>query len=143
MVAAGFVASVAAARVSAWAAAACVFTSRAVGLALSARAVRVGGTIVSVGFAGEGPGLDIRQIVGRAIALRGIAVGSCAMFADMNRAIAKAQLRPVIDRRFALDDVPAAYACLEAGGHVGKIVVEIADTGTGAPSGAHHEGREP
>ncbi|MCA0206934.1 MAG: NAD(P)-dependent alcohol dehydrogenase [Proteobacteria bacterium] len=112
-------------------------------LALSARAVRVGGTIVSVGFAGDGPGLDIRQIVGRAITLRGITVGSCAMFADMNRAIAAARLRPVIHRRFSFDEVPEAYACLEAGGHVGKIVVEIADTEAGAASSADNKGSEP
>ncbi|MDO9526113.1 MAG: NAD(P)-dependent alcohol dehydrogenase, partial [Gemmobacter sp.] len=109
-------------------------------LPMSVRAVKVGGTIVSVGFAGTGTGFDIRQVVGRAIALRGITVGSCAMFAEMNRAIAAARLRPVIHRRFAFDDAPAAYACLEAGGHVGKIVIEIADTGTGAASGADHQG---
>lgn len=95
-------------------------------LAQSVRAVKVGGTIVSVGFAGEGPGIDTRQIVGRAIRMVGITVGSCAMFAEMNRAIAGAGLRPVIHRVFPMAQAEAAFACLEAGGHVGKIVIDIA-----------------
>jgi NADPH:quinone reductase-like Zn-dependent oxidoreductase len=92
----------------------------------SVRAVKVGGTIVSVGFAGEGPGLDVRQVVGKAIQLRGITVGSCVMFAEMNRAISACRMRPVIDSVFPLADASAAFERLKAGGHVGKIVIEIA-----------------
>lgn len=95
-------------------------------LAQSVRAVKVGGTIVSVGFAGEGPGIDTRLIVGRAIRLVGITVGSCAMFAEMNRAVAASGMRPVVDRVFPMAEAPAAFACLQAGGHVGKIVIDIA-----------------
>ena len=41
--------------------------------------------------------------------MHGIYVGSRAMFEAMNRAIAAAGLRPVIDRAFAFDEAPAAY----------------------------------
>lgn len=37
--------------------------------------------------------------------------------------IAKGQLRPIIDRRFALDEIVAAHRHMEAGTQVGKIVV--------------------
>jgi len=92
----------------------------------SVRAVKVGGTIVSVGFAGEGPGIDTRQIVGRAIRMTGITVGSCAMFAEMNCAIGHAVLRPVIHRVFPMHEASAAFDFLERGDHVGKIVIDIA-----------------
>lgn len=95
-------------------------------LAQSVQAVKVGGTIVSVGFAGEGPGIDTRHIVGRAIRMIGITVGSCTMFAEMNRAIGQSGLRPVIHRVFGMAEAQAALDCLEAGGHVGKIVIDIA-----------------
>lgn len=35
------------------------------------------------------------------------------------------ELRPVMDRRFALADAAAAHAYLESGDHVGKIVLEV------------------
>ena len=35
------------------------------------------------------------------------------------------KLKPVIDRTFALDDAPAAHARMEAGDHVGKIVLTL------------------
>lgn len=92
----------------------------------SVQAVKVGGTIVSVGFAGEGPGIDTRLIVGRAIRMAGITVGSCAMFAEMNRAITHSGLRPVIHRVFPMNEAPAAFDCLDRGDHVGKIVIDIA-----------------
>jgi NADPH:quinone reductase-like Zn-dependent oxidoreductase len=58
--------------------------------------------------------------------LQGISVGSTEMFEAMNRAIAVAGLKPVIDRSFPFADAPAAYRHLEAAGHVGKVVIELA-----------------
>lgn len=95
-------------------------------LAQSVQAVKVGGTIVSVGFAGEGSGIDTRHIVGRAIRMIGITVGSCGLFAEMNSAITISGLRPVVHRVFPMDEAATAFACLEGGAHVGKIVIDIA-----------------
>ncbi|MCV0394922.1 MAG: NAD(P)-dependent alcohol dehydrogenase [Rhizobiaceae bacterium] len=94
-------------------------------LARSMRAVRVGGTIVSVGFVGGGGTVDPRPIISRAIRLVGITVGSCDMFEAMNRAILQARLRPVIDRTIGFEDAAEGYRQLRAGGHFGKLVVTI------------------
>jgi NADPH:quinone reductase-like Zn-dependent oxidoreductase len=87
--------------------------------------VRVGGTIALLGVLGgmEAP-VSTLQILLRTPQIKGILVGSRVMFEAMNRAIALHQLRPVVDRVFAFNDTPAAYAHLEAGRHFGKIVIE-------------------
>jgi NADPH:quinone reductase-like Zn-dependent oxidoreductase len=38
----------------------------------------------------------------------------------------KGQIRPVIDRRYGLDQVPAAMQYLEAGHAHGKVVIDLA-----------------
>jgi NADPH:quinone reductase-like Zn-dependent oxidoreductase len=43
----------------------------------------------------------------------------------MNRAIAAAELRPVIDRTFGFEEAPEAYRAMKAANHFGKLVVEI------------------
>ncbi|MCO6381762.1 zinc-binding dehydrogenase [Oceanicola sp. 502str15] len=97
----------------------------------SALSVRTGGTIVCVGFVTEGQGLDPKLIVGRAIRLIGISVGSCEGFAEMNRAIALHKMRPVVDRVFAMEQAEEAFALMRAGGHFGKVVISIAPAGGG------------
>lgn len=39
--------------------------------------------------------------------------------------VAAGELRPEMDRTFALDEAAAAHAYMESGGHVGKIVLEV------------------
>ena len=41
----------------------------------------------------------------------------------MNRAIALHRLRPVIDRVFPFEELPAAKAYMESNAHLGKIVL--------------------
>jgi NADPH:quinone reductase-like Zn-dependent oxidoreductase len=47
------------------------------------------------------------------------------MFEAMNRAIAVSGLRPIIDKIFSFDDVPAAYRYLQSARHFGKIVIRL------------------
>ncbi|NGN44610.1 NAD(P)-dependent alcohol dehydrogenase [Mesorhizobium sp. CGMCC 1.15528] len=91
----------------------------------SFRAVRVDGSIVTIGFVGGGAEINPRAIIGRAIRLTGISVGSADMFKDMNRAIGLHGLRPVIDEVFPFERAADAYAKLRAGRHFGKLVVAI------------------
>jgi NADPH:quinone reductase-like Zn-dependent oxidoreductase len=45
------------------------------------------------------------------------------MLEAMNRAIALAQLRPVVDRVFSFGEAPAAWRHLESAAHFGKICI--------------------
>ena len=94
-------------------------------LVKSAKSARLGGTIACVGFMTEGPGLDPRLVVARALRLVGISVGSCAMFHDMNRAIAVSGMRPVVGHSLPMARAAEAYELLRSGGHFGKIALTI------------------
>ena len=50
----------------------------------------------------------------------------------MNRLIAAAQLRPVIDKVFTFEELPQALRYLETQQHVGKVIVRIAALGSEA-----------
>ncbi len=92
----------------------------------SIKAARYGGRIsligVLSGFAGT---INPQPILGKSIALQGIYVGSREMFEAMNRAIAQAQLKPVIDRVFPFTEARAAYDYLQSGAHFGKVVIRL------------------
>jgi NADPH:quinone reductase-like Zn-dependent oxidoreductase len=91
----------------------------------SFRAVRVGGTIATIGFVGGGAEVNPRAVISRSIRLQGLTVGSCAQFRAMNRAVALSRMQPVIDRVFAFDEAAQAYDRLRAGAHFGKIVISV------------------
>jgi NADPH:quinone reductase-like Zn-dependent oxidoreductase len=57
--------------------------------------------------------------------VHGIYVGSRRMFDAMNRALAAADLHPVIDRTFGFEQARDAYRHMQAGAHFGKIVVTL------------------
>ena len=58
--------------------------------------------------------------------LAGVLVGSRAMAERLVAFVAQRGLRPLVDRVFAFDDAPAAFAHLASGKHLGKVVVRIA-----------------
>ena len=90
----------------------------------SIAATRIAGTIGLIGVL-TGGRIDPTPVMRKSITLQGIYVGSRRLFQDMNRAIAAAQLHPVIDRSFAFEDAPQAYRAMQAAGHFGKLVIEI------------------
>lgn len=47
------------------------------------------------------------------------------IYANVWPMVASGELRPEMDRTFALADAAAAHAYMESGGHVGKIVLEV------------------
>jgi NADPH:quinone reductase-like Zn-dependent oxidoreductase len=57
--------------------------------------------------------------------VRGIFVGSVAMFEDMNRAIAAHRVKPVVDRVFSFEQTADALRCMLNAQHFGKIVVTL------------------
>lgn len=92
----------------------------------SLAATRAGGTIsligVLTGFEGQ---INPAPVLLKSLRVQGVYVGSRDMFARMLRALELHQTRPVIDRVFAFDEAPAAYAHLRSGAHMGKVVVRF------------------
>jgi NADPH:quinone reductase-like Zn-dependent oxidoreductase len=60
----------------------------------------------------------LRSVEQRAASVRGFA-------RDLLPALADGRIKPLIDRVYALDELPAAKARMEANAHVGKIVVRM------------------
>lgn len=89
----------------------------------SIEAVAHGGQISLVGNLASGNGMDVAQFFRRAATLRSISVGSRSDFEQMNEAIARSGLRPVIDRVFPFDQASEAFAHFERGPHFGKVVI--------------------
>jgi NADPH:quinone reductase-like Zn-dependent oxidoreductase len=94
-------------------------------LAQSIEAVRVGGNIALIGVltgaAGEVP---TAALMSRQARLQGLIVGSRRAQQDMIRALDASGIRPVVDRRFALDELAAAFRFEMSGSHFGKIGIE-------------------
>lgn len=92
----------------------------------SLRAVAVGGEIASIGFLStDNPGIDFFQLKMSGASFRNITVGDRAALLELTRAVAASGLKPVIDRAFAFDDARAAFAHLESGSHLGKVVIRV------------------
>jgi hypothetical protein len=82
------------------------------------RAVRPGGEIACIGFLNaKGPGIDFFALFASGATFRHIAVGSREGLQDVARTIARARIKPVIDRVFDFEDAKDAFAHLESGSH--------------------------
>lgn len=91
----------------------------------SVKATRHGGRIALIGVLAGGSGFDPLGLLMRGITLRGIYVGSRAMFTRMNAVIESHALKPVVDRVFRFDQLRDAYQHLESAGHFGKVVIRV------------------
>ncbi len=92
----------------------------------SIRATKPGGTIAVIGvLAGGQAPLSSVTFMMRRQRLQGILVDSRGSFEAMNAFLAEKGLRPVIDQRFAFDELPLALRTMEEGRHFGKLVVEV------------------
>jgi len=92
----------------------------------SLRAIRPGGTISMIGvLSGVNMGVSLGLIVTRKVRLQGITVGHRDSFEAMTRALAQHQLKPVIDRVFAFEELKEAMAYLQEGKHFGKICIRF------------------
>ncbi|KZP07687.1 NAD(P)-binding protein [Athelia psychrophila] len=100
-------------------------------LAKSFQCVSYGGWIHSIGYiaaewqGGEQVNANIAVML-RGCSLRGIIVGSVAQFNDMNRLLVAKQIKPVVDKVFAFEELKEAYNHLAAQKFVGKVVVKVA-----------------
>jgi NADPH:quinone reductase-like Zn-dependent oxidoreductase len=95
-------------------------------LAESLKAVRLGGIIHLIGVlaSGEAP-LSIVPIFMGQVRVQGVLVGHRDSFLQLNAAYTAHGARPVVDRVFAFDEVPAAFGHLAAGAHFGKVCLRV------------------
>lgn len=93
----------------------------------SLAATRIGGRLCIVGLltapTEETASMFMTAFM-RSVTIASVHTGSRASFEAMNRAIVRARLRPVIGARFKFEDVPEAFRFLEAGRHIGKVVIQ-------------------
>jgi NADPH:quinone reductase-like Zn-dependent oxidoreductase len=94
-------------------------------LARSLGAIRTGGRIQVIGVLSGAAEMNPQPILRKLAHIQGISVGSREMFENMNSAIARAKLKPVVDRTFEFEDAVAAFNHLAAGAHFGKVVIRI------------------
>jgi NADPH:quinone reductase len=104
------------------------------------RALAFQGRLATVGYVdgvlkGE---MDIEALHAKRLTLFGVsnklrsadqrAESARGFAADILPAIAGGRIRPMIDRVYAFDDLPAAKARMESNAHLGKIVMRMRDT---------------
>ena len=95
-------------------------------LGQSLKAVATGGEIISVGFlSADNPGVDFFALFGSWATFRPIGVGSREGLRALSRTIEMAGIKPVIDRTFDFEQASDAFAHLESGTHIGKVVIKI------------------
>ncbi|HEY0299846.1 MAG TPA: NAD(P)-dependent alcohol dehydrogenase [Rhizomicrobium sp.] len=89
-------------------------------------AARVGGAVVVIGvLGGFSSPVMIPVVFAKNLRIHGISVGSREQFDAMAAHIERWKLKPVVDKLFAFDRLRDALRLMQAGGHFGKIVVEI------------------
>ncbi len=92
----------------------------------SIAACALGGNIAVIGvLSGFAQNLNVAAMFGGNLHINGITVGSRENVEQMVRAIEVAKLKPIIDRRFELAQLPEALALMQSGGHFGKVVIGI------------------
>jgi NADPH:quinone reductase-like Zn-dependent oxidoreductase len=92
----------------------------------SISACRIGGHIaligVLTGFSGQIPTV---ALMARQVRLQGLVVGNRQQQIEMIRALDANDMKPVIDRTFALHDLVEAFRYEASGAHFGKICIEV------------------
>ncbi len=89
-------------------------------------AAAIGGHIASIGILGNGRKGEITfpKLFFKHLKITGLAVGSRVMQEKMIEAIEINQIKPIIDKSFAFDELAEAFKYQSTGAHFGKIVLE-------------------
>jgi NADPH:quinone reductase-like Zn-dependent oxidoreductase len=95
-------------------------------LTRSISATRPGGKVHLVGYAADtSASFDIFEAIRRATTVHIATAGSRAAFETMVRTMELHAIRPAISREFPVEQIAAAFECLQQGGHFGKVVVRF------------------
>jgi NADPH:quinone reductase-like Zn-dependent oxidoreductase len=106
-----------------------VETGGATTLTQSIAAAAPNGRIVIIGALSGGFAVDIpnfASVIGKNLMLRGIAAGNRRMLEDLIRAASAHGLTPPIDKVFPFEQAAEAYAYLQSGAHMGKVMIQVA-----------------
>lgn len=91
----------------------------------SLTATRAGGTVSLLGaLTGLNAQVNAGAVIMKQIRIAGIMVGSRAGFEKLIGFLTTRKISPVIDRRYAFEQLPEALAAMKAAGHLGKIVIK-------------------
>jgi NADPH:quinone reductase-like Zn-dependent oxidoreductase len=91
----------------------------------SLRALRMGGVIAQIGvLSGPAEPLPLALILHKQARIQGIYVGSRHDFEDLNKAVALAQLRPILEI-FPWSQARQVLARMESATHFGKLVLTV------------------
>lgn len=94
-------------------------------LAQSVAAVRAGGHIALIGvLTGREGVMPSMLLMAKQARIEGLIVGNRRQQQEYVAALEQSGIYPVIDHRFALEELADAFRMQQAGQHFGKIVVE-------------------
>lgn len=90
-------------------------------------AAKMGGHVCSIGILGNGRTGEITfsKFFFKHLKMSGIAIGSREMQVNLVAFLEEHQIKPMVSKVFAFDELAAAFQYQESGQHFGKIVVEI------------------
>jgi NADPH:quinone reductase-like Zn-dependent oxidoreductase len=96
----------------------------------SLRCLVKGGRLVTCG-ATSGPrvSMDVRRLFWNQYTIMGSTMGNASEYAEVVRVLGTGALRPIVDRVYPLAEAPSAFARMERGEQMGKIVVSVAEDG--------------
>lgn len=97
----------------------------------SLRCLAKGGRLVTCGgTSGPRVSMDIRRLFWNQYTIMGSTMGNAREYETIVGVLATGALRPIVDRIYPLADAPAAFARLEQGEQLGKVVVSVTEDGS-------------
>lgn len=95
-------------------------------LTYSLKATRALGLVGALGgVTGLRGDVDLAPLTMKRLRVHGVLVDSRANFEKLLQFLQEHPIEPVIDRKFAFEELPEAMRHMESGAHFGKIVVEV------------------
>ncbi|MBT1166560.1 zinc-binding dehydrogenase [Bifidobacterium simiarum] len=92
----------------------------------SVKSVRPGGVIAICGATtGDQPGAELTRVFFQDIRVQGVTMGTRDDFGRLLRFVEHADLHPVIDGVYGIDQAPEAFAKVQSGDVFGKVVITL------------------
>ena len=90
------------------------------------QALAFGGHVAIIGgLSGFASDVPVGTLMGLNATASGIYVGSRADFEALNAFLTEHKIKPIVDKVFALEDAPAAFAAMDSGDFFGKVVIRL------------------